>query len=156
MGSGKKIGAGAGVTIGVLVVIFLIIVIFYGTEYDDARLADINASYDDDVDRLRVTIFLTDSNGAYTKVNGNAELTILNEGGREVYSNKYNFVKNDFVSWQSILGGGKITGYIIDIRQFFPSSGGEVSGMMGYEVYVDLNTKTKHWEDLYDEFWSFE
>jgi len=66
-----------------------------------------------------------------------------------------NDVRNDFVSWQSIFGGGKITGYIIDIRQFFPSRGGDVSGMMGYEVYVDLNTKTKHWE-LYDEFWSFE
>jgi len=99
---------------------------------------------------------LTDSNGDYTKAKGNVELTILNEGGREVYSHKYNFVKDDFVSWQSLMGGGKITGYIIDIRQFFPSAGGDVSGMMGYEVYVDLNTKTKHWEDLYDKFWSFE
>jgi len=140
-----------GISAGIIVVIFIIIVaMYYESESDDARLAHINASYDADVDRLRVTIFLTDSNGAYTKVNGNAELTIL-QGGREVYSNKYNFVKNDFVSWQSILGGGKITGYIIDIRQFFPSGG---SRIMEYEVYVDLNTKTSHWEDLYEKFWS--
>lgn len=156
MGKGKKIGAGAGVFIGVIIVILLIIVVFYAAEYDDARLASIIASYDDDVDRLRVAIYLTDSNGEYTKASGDADVTILQEGGHEVYSNKYNFVKNDFVTWKSVLGGVKITAYIIDIRQFFPSSGGEVSGMMGYEVYVDLNTKTKHWEDLHDQFWSFE
>ena len=155
MGSGKKIGAGTGVFIGVLVVIFLIIVVFYATEYEDARLAQLDARYDHDIDRLAVTIILTDSNGEYTKASGDADVTILQEGGHEVYSNKYNFVKNDFVTWKSVLGGIKITAYIIDIRQFFPSSGGEVSGMMGYEVYVDLNTKTSHW-DLHDKFWSFE
>jgi len=167
LGTSKGIGIGVGITVGVFAVAFLIFEMGSSSvdvieeiqdivvESDDARLADINSSYDADVDRLRVTIFLTDSNGDYTKVNGNAELTIFNENRREVYSATYNFVKNDFISWQSIFGGGKITGYIIDIRQFFPSSGGEVSGMMGYEVYVDLNTKTKHWE-LYDEFWSFE
>jgi len=156
MGSGKKIGAGAGVAIGVLVVIFLIIVVFYATEYDDARLASIIASYDDDIDRLRVVIYLTDSNGDYTKASGDADVTILQEGGHMVYSHKYYFVKDNFVTWKSVLGGDRITAYIIDIKQFFPSSGGEVSGMMGYEVYVDLNTKTKHWEDIRDEFWSFE
>jgi len=150
MGIVRTVGISAGI-----VVSLLIVMAFFVTEYDDARLADINASYDDDTDRLTVTIFLTDSNGDYTKVNGNAELTILNKGGREVYSNKYNFVKNDFVSWQSILGGGKVTGYIIDIRQVFPS-GGALSGMSEYNVYVDLNTKTSHWEDLHDKFWSFE
>jgi len=156
VGKGKKIGAGIGVAIGVIIVIFLIIVVSYVAEYDDARLASIIASYDDDVDRLRVVIYLTDSNGDYTKASGDADVTIFNENRREVYSNKYNFVKDNFVTWKSVLGGDRITAYIIDIRQFFPSSGGEVSGMMGYEVYVDLNTKTKHWEDLYDEFWSFE
>ena len=141
---------------GIILVSFLIIVAFnYVDESDDARLASIIASYDADVDRLRVVLYLTDSAGAYTKVNGNLELSILQEGGREVYSNKYNFVKNDFVSWQSLMGGGKITGYIIDIRQFFPS-GGAVTGMMEYNVYVDLNTKSGHWEDIYDQFWSFE
>jgi len=147
-----SIGIGVAVAVGLIFVIY----ISYDAKYDDARLAHINSSYDADVDRLRVTIFLTDSNGDYTKANGNAELIIFNENRREVYSATYNFVKNDFVSWQSIFGGGKITGYIIDIRQFFPSSGGEVSGMMGYEVFVDLNTRSGHWEDLYDEFWSFE
>ena len=147
-----SIGIGIAVAVGLIFVIY----ISYDANYDDARLAHINTSYDDDVDRLRVVIYLTDSNGEYTKASGDADVTILQEGGHEVYSNKYNFVKNDFVTWKSVLGGVKITAYIIDIRQFFPSSGGEVSGMMGYEVYVDLNTKTSHWEDLYDEFWSFE
>ncbi len=146
-----SIGIGVAVAVGLIFVIY----ISYDATYDDARLASIIASYDEDVNRLRVATYLTDSNGDYTKASGDADVTILQEGGHEVYSNKYNFVKNDFVSWKSVLGGDKITAYIIDIRQFFPSSGGEVSGMMGYEVYVDLNTKTKHWE-LYDEFWSFE
>ena len=154
MGKGKKIGAGMGVGIGVIIVILLIIVVSYVSEYDDARLADIIASYDDDIDRLRVVIYLTDSNGEYTKASGDADVTILQEGGHEVYSNKYNFVKNDFVTWKSVLGGIRITAYIIDINQFFPS-GGAVSGMMEYNVYVDLNTKTSHW-DLHDQFWSFE
>jgi len=147
-----SIGIGVAVAVGLIFVIY----ISYDATYDDARLASIIASYDDDVDRLRVVIYLTDSNGEYTKASGDADVTILQEGGHEVYSNKYNFVKNDFVTWKSVLGGDKITAYIIDIKQFFPSSGGEVSGMMGYEVYVDLNTKTGHWEDIRDEFWSFE
>jgi len=149
-------------TVGVFVVAFLIfgmgsssVNVIEDIVGDDARLASIIASYDDDVDRLRVAIYLTDSNGEYTKASGDADVTIFNEKKREVYSATYNFVKNDFVTWKSVLGGAKITAYLIDIKQFFPSSGGEVSGMMGYEVYVDLNTKTKHWE-LYDEFWSFE
>jgi len=153
LGTGAKIGIGVGVSVGV---ILLIIVAFLYDAQDDARLADINASYDDDTDRLTVSIFLTDSNAEDTKANGNAELTIFNENRREVYSATYNFVKDDFVSWKNVFTGDKRTAYVIAVKQFFPSSGGEVSGMMGYEVYVDLNTKTKYWEDLYDEFWSFE
>jgi len=144
VGSGKKIGAGAGVTIGVIIVIFLIIVVFYGTEYEDARLARVHAIYDDDTNRLVVTIILTDSNGEYTKASGNAEITVQKDG-RTVYSNKYNFVKNDFVTWKNNLGG-KTTGYMIDIRQFFPTG--------SHDVFVDLNTKTSHWEDLHDGFFS--
>jgi len=144
-----------GIIAGLVVVAVLIQAgYYYSSESDDARLAHINASYDDDTDRLTVSIFLTDSNGAYTKVNGNAELTILQEGGREVYSATYNFVKDDFVSWTNIFGG-KNTAHLIVVRQFFPS-GGAVSGMMEYNVYVDLNTKTRQWEDLHAQFWSFE
>lgn len=152
MGKGAKIG----IVVAVAVVVIFMIYTSFETKYDDARLASIIASYDDDVDRLRVVIYLTDSNGDYTKANGDADVTIFNENRREVYSATYNFVKDNFVTWKSVLGGDRITAYIIDIKQFFPSSGGEVSGMMGYEVYVDLNTRSGYWEDLYDEFWSFE
>jgi len=146
LGNGKKVGISAGI----IVVIFIIIVVFYyETEYDDARLADINASYDKDTDRLTVSIFLTDSNAKYTKANGNVELTILQDG-RTVYSATYNFVKDDFVSWINMFGG-KNTAYVIVVNKFFPSGPTDI---MEYEVYVDLNTKTSHWEDLYDKFWS--
>ena len=146
MSTAKTVGISAGIPI----VVFLILVVFYyETEYDDARLASINASYDKDTDRLTVSIFLTDSNAEYTKANGNAELTILQDG-RTVYSDKYNFVKNDFVSWINMFGG-KNTAYVIVVNKFFPSGG---SGIMEYEVHVDLNTKTGQWEDLHDKFWS--
>ena len=139
-----------GIIGGVIGVSFLIIVVFYyETESDDARLADINASYDDEIDRLTVSIFLTDSNAEYTKANGNAELTILQDG-REVYSATYNFVKYDFVSWKNMFGD-KRTAYVITVNKFFPS--GE-SNIMEYQVFVDLNIDTRHWEDLFDQFWS--
>ena len=139
-----------GIIGGVIVVSFLIIVAFnYVSESDDARLADINASYDKDTDRLTVSIFLTDSNAEYTKANGNAELTILQDR-RTVHSATYNFVKDDFVSWINLFGG-KNTAYVIVVNKFFPSGPTDI---MEYEVYVDLNTKTRHWEDLYDKFWS--
>ena len=120
------------------------------TEYGDARLASINPSYDKDTDRLTVSIFLTDSNAEDTKADGNAELTILREDGREVYSATYNFVKDDFVSWKNMFGD-KRTAYVITINKFFPS--GE-SRIMEYHVYVNLNTETRHWEDLFEKFWS--
>ena len=136
-----------GIIGGVIGVSFLIIVVFYyETESDDARLADINASYDYETDRLTVSIFLTDSNAEYTKANGNAEMTILKDG-RVVNSATYNFVKDDFVSWINLFGG-KNTAYVIVVREYFSS--GE------YDVYVDLNTKTRHWEDLHDSFYSLE
>ena len=139
-----------GIIAGLVVVAVLIqVAYYYESESDDARLADINASYDKDTDRLTVSIFLADSNGEYTKANGNAELTIL-QGGRTVYSATYNFVKDDFVSWTNIFGG-KNTAYLIVIKQFFPSG---ASRIMEYDVHVDLNTKTRHWEDLYEKFWS--
>jgi len=127
-------------------VIALIIVAYNSQTYDDARLASINASYDVYTDRLTVSIFLTDSNAEYTKANGDAEMTILKDG-RVVNSATYNFVKDDFVSWINLFGG-KNTAYVIVVREYFSS--GE------YDVYVDLNTKTRHWEDLHDSFYSLE
>ncbi len=136
-----------GIIGGVIGVIFLIIVVFYyETESDDARLADINASYDYESDRLTVIIYLTDSNGDYTKANGDAEITIEKDL-LTVYSDKYNFVKDDFVTWKDNFGG-KFTAYRIDIRQFFPTG--------SHDVFVDLNTKKSYWEDLHDSFYSLE
>jgi len=136
-----------GIIGGVIGVIFLIIVVFYyETESDDARLAQIESWYDYNTDRLTVTILLTDSNGDYTKANGDAEITIQKDG-RMVYSDKYYFVKDDFVSWKDNFGG-KITGYTIGIRQFFSSG--------SHDVFVDLNTKSLHWDDLHDSFYSLE
>ena len=147
MDSGKKIGIGVAVSVGVILVIFLIFVA--ETESDDARLASINAQYDTDTDRLLVSVFLTDSNAEFTKANGNAELIILQDG-RVVYTAGYSFVKDDFVSWINMFGD-KNTGYVIVINKFFPS--GE-SVIMEYEVRVNLITKAKNWEGLYDKFWS--
>jgi len=119
------------------------------TEYGVARLAHISASYDKDVDRLTVSIFLTDSNAEDTKDSGNAELTILQDG-RKVYSATYNFVKDDFVSWKNMFGD-KRTAYLIVVNKFFPS--GE-SRIMEYNVHLDLDITSGHWEDLFDKFWS--
>ena len=79
----------------------------------------------------------------FSKANGNAEVTVQKDG-RMVYSNKYDFVKNDFVTWKNNLGG-KTTGYMIDIRQFFSNG--------WHDVFVDLNTKSGYWEDLHDRFY---
>jgi len=134
-----SIGIGVAVAVGLIFVIYL----SYETEYEDARLARVQANYNDESDRLQVIIILTDSNGDYTKANGNAEVTVQKDG-RMVYSNKYDFVKNDFVTWKNNLGG-KTTGYMIDIRQFFSNG--------WHDVFVDLNTKSGYWEDLHDRFY---
>ncbi len=141
MGIVRTVGIPAGI-----VVSLLIVMAFFVTEYDDARLADINASYDYESDRLTVIIYLTDSNGDYTKANGDAEITIEKDL-LTVYSDKYNFVKDDFVTWKDNFGG-KFTAYRIDIRQFFSSG--------SHDVFVDLNTKELHWEDLHASFYSLE
>ena len=156
------------ISAGIPIAFFLILIVFYyetGSDdaplaqlidpsSDDARLASIHAQYDKDTDRLTVAIYLTDSNAEDTKANGNAELSVFNENGHEIHSATYNFVKDDFVSWKNVFTGDKRTAYLIAVNKFFPSSGGDVSGMMEYQVYVDLNLKEKHWEDLYDKFWS--
>jgi len=137
-----SIGIGVAVAVGLIFVIY----ISYETEYEDARLARVQANYYDESNRLVVTIILTDSNGDYTKASGDADITVQ-KVGHTVYSNKYNFVKNDFVTWKNNVGG-KTTGYMIDIRQFFPTG--------SHDVFIDLNTKTSYWEDLHDSFYSLE
>ena len=144
MGTGTKIGIGVGASVGV---IFLIIFTFYVTQYEDARLAQILAQYDEDTDRLIVAILLTDSNGDYTKASGDAVVTVKEEGFTVYSSDPYYFDKNDFISWQDNFGS-KSTGYRIDIRQFFSSG--------SHDVFVDLNTKSSYWEDLHASFYSLE
>ena len=134
---------------GVAVAVGLIFLIYitYDAKYDDARLALLQSSYFYDNNRLVVNIILTDSNGDYTKANGNAEITVLKDG-HMVYSNEYNFVKDDFVTWRNAISGEKITAYRIDIKQYFSSG--------SHDVFVDLNTRSGHWEDLHDSFYSLE
>jgi len=113
---------------------------------NEARLAQVEAWYDHKTDRLTVAIYLTDSNGDYTKAKGNAEISIYqNENMPRAYSDTYNFVKDDFISWRDN-SGNKVTGYRIDIRHFFPYG--------DYDVFVDLDTQSGHWADLHDSFFS--
>ncbi len=141
MGIVRTVGISAGI-----VVSLLIVMAFFVTEYDDARLASVEAWYEYERNRLTVAIYLTDSNGDYTKANGDAEITIEKDL-LTVYSDKYNFVKDDFVTWKDNFGNKK-TAYVIDIRQFFSSG--------SHDVFVDLNTKELQWEDLHASFYSLE
>jgi len=60
------------------------------------------------------------------------ELSVLKDG-RQVYSNEYDFTKDDFITWHSIFGL-KFTGYRIDINEYFSS--GE------HDVYADMVLKS--------------
>jgi len=113
---------------------------------EDARLAQVEAWYEHKTDRLTVAIYLTDSNGDYTKAKGNAEISIYQgENMPRAYADTHNFVKDDFVTWRDD-SGNKVTGYVIDIRHFFPYG--------DYDLFVDLDTQSRHWADLHDSFFS--
>ena len=145
MEKAKKIGIGVGIGIGVIAFFFLAVI---GQYYDDARMARLDSWYYYDEDRLTIAVILTNQNADYTTANGHLEL-IIKKGTSTVYSNGYDFTKNDFLSWQPLFGGGKITGYPINIREYFSSG--------DYDVYVDMETKGGHyWEDLHDSFFSLE
>jgi len=136
-----------GIIGGVIGVSFLILVAFYyETEYDDARLADLRATYFDDVDRLAVAVVLTNADGEFTKANGHLELTIK-RGASTVYSNEYDFTKNDFLTWDNLFTG-KTKGVMFDIRERFPYG--------DYDVYANMETKSGYWEGLHATFYSFE
>jgi len=116
-------------------------------EVDDVRLASLQSNYYYEDDRLVVNVILTNKDGEHTKANGHVELSVLKDG-RPVYSNEYDFTKDDFLSWQTIFGG-EFTGYRIDIKEYFSS--GE------HDVYVDMVLKSdRYWEDLHDTFYSLE
>ncbi len=154
MGTSKGIGIGVGITVGVIVVAFLIFEMGFTfvdvvEEFEDARLARLQANYNEETDKLQVVVILTDSNGDYTKASGDATITVKTTGDVRytAYSNTYYFEKDDFVTWKDN-SGNKVTGYMIDIRENF--SGGS------HDVFVDLNTKSGHWENLHDSFYSLE
>ena len=105
MGTGAKIGVGVAVAVGVIFLIYT----FYDTQYEDARLGQIIVQYDEDTNRLTVAILLTDSNGDYTRANGDVMFTVLKDGRMVYSSDVYSFETGDFISWKSGLGV-KITG----------------------------------------------
>jgi len=149
VGKVKSTGLGVGGIIGVLILVILVAsVIIDFNDKDDARMARIQADYSHETDRLTVALILTNQNGDYTKANGHLEIRVLNDNGRQVYSNEFDFTKNDFVSWQNNVGG-KTTGYLFSINKYFSS--------YGHDVFVDLETKSgKTWKDIHARFFSLE
>jgi hypothetical protein len=134
---------------GIIAVSFLAIVGYaYQDRYsDDARLANLIATYFAEQDRLGVAVILHNADGEFTKANGHLELSIQ-KNGRVVYSNKYDFTKNDFLTWDNLFLG-KQKGVLIDINERFSSG--------DYDVYANLKTNSgKYWEGLHASFYSLE
>ena len=137
----------AGIIAVIIIVSFLAIgaYAFQYTYSDDARMVRLDSWHFDDEDRLSIAVIFTDTNGYYTKANGHIDLTIKSANGLPVYSNEYDFTKGDFLTWRPMLGGNKVTGISIDIREFF--SHGD------YDIWMDVETKGGHnWQDLHDPF----
>lgn len=144
MGLDKK----TGITVAVIVGIILIGIATYNVlVYDDARLADLRATYFDEDNRLAVAVVLTNADGQFTKANGHLELAIK-KGTSTVYSNEYDFTKNDFLTWNNLFGG-QTMGFWIDIRERFPRG--------DYDVYANMETNSgRYWEGLHTTFYSLE
>ena len=134
---------------GIVGVSFLAIVGYANQEkYDDARLAEIIATYFEDQDKLAVAVILHNADGEFTKANGHLELAIYTERGKLVYSNGYDFVKYDFVTWDNLFLG-KQRGVPIIINERFLRG--------DYDVYVNLETNSgSYWEGLHASFCSTE
>jgi hypothetical protein len=134
-----------GGVIGAIIVAIIIIgfVAYNDSVHDDARLADLRATYFDDTDRLVVAVVLTNSDGEFTKANGHVKLTI-NRGTITVYSNEYDFTKNDFLTWDNLFLG-KQRGVVFTIDKRFSSG--------DYDVYANLQTKSHYWEGLHARFY---
>jgi len=148
VGKAKKIGIGIGAGMAGVFVVFVIGFLgFLESEYDDARLAQLESRYFYDSDRLIVAVLLTDKDAEYTKASGNLDLYIKKDDIL-VYTANYDFVKDDFLSWKDN-SGYKKTGYRIQIDKFFPSG--------SHDVYVNLETKSgSYWKDLHTSFYSLE
>jgi len=152
--SGIGIGIGIGVVIGFgFAFVFLagmnqdtpVLENIPSLVYDEPRLASIQTSYFEENNRLVLELILTDKNAEYTKADGVLIITIKKDG-RQVYSDEYEFKKDDFLSWKNS-SGVKVTGYRADIIQYF--SGGS------HDVFVSLATTSGiTFIDVHDSFWA--
>jgi len=144
----------AGIIAGIIVVSLLAIVAYaYQDRYsDDARLAELRATYFPDQGRLGVVVILHNADGEFTKANGHLELTIY-KGTSMIYSNEYDFTKDDFLTWDNLFLG-KERGVPFAINERFP--GKSFSGEE-YDVYANLKLNSgRYWENLHASFYSFE
>ena len=115
---------------------------------DEARLAQLVATYNDDLDRLVIAIILTDADGEFTKADGIITLFILNDRGTEVYSGQHNFTKDDFLTWNNPYLG-KQKGAWITIDQGFYSG--------NHDVYAVMALKSGAlWDKLHASFYSLD
>ena len=154
-------GAVIGIVIGVVITILIGVIVSGGIstsnqsnpiadiiETDDVHLASIEAFYHESSDRLVVALILTNKDAEYTKANGNLKLRVTHENEVRVYSNEYDFTKDDFFSWKTN-SGEKITGYRIDIDKHFLTG--------SHDVYADFTTKSdKTWNHLHASFYSID
>jgi len=157
LGTSKGIGIGVGITVGVFVVAFLIFgmgsssvnvieeIADIVVESDDARLARLQADYNEETDKLQVVVILTDSNGEYTKANGNGNLYVKKDTSL-VHTDNFSFKKDDFVTWKNTFTGEKTTGYMFSIKKYFPQG--------SHDVFVDLYIGEKQWDELHVSFYS--
>jgi len=154
---GTTSGIGIGIAIGIALT--LSIVVFLGTDLgtstlediptlvvNEPRLASLQSWYDDDTGMLQVALILTDKNAEYTTGDGNLVLSVEKDG-RLVYSQEFDFKKDDFLAWKNSLTGEKVTGHRISINQYF--SGGS------HDVYINMETSSGLiWKDLHTSFWA--
>ena len=146
----KDLGIGIGIGIVIGIALTFSFVAFAGMNqgttldvipalvYDEPKLASLQASYFDDTDRLVVALILTDKNAEYATADGSLSLSVQKDG-RTVYSNEYDFTKNDFLSWKNPLTGEKVTGYRVEVNQYFSSG--------NHDVFVNMvTTSGTTWE----------
>jgi len=148
VGKARSIGIGVGASVGGLIAFLVVYALVFSTiQGDDARLAELRVSYYKDTDRLSVALILHNADGEFTKANGHMEL-FIKKNNILVYTANYDFVKDDFLTWDTI-GAGKVKGVLFDIREMFPGG--------SYDVYANLETKSgSYWKDLHDSFYSLE
>ena len=156
----KDLGIGIGIGIVIGIALTFSFVAFAGMNqgttldvipalvHDEPKLASLQASYFDDTDRLVVALILTDKNAEYATADGTLSLFVQKDG-REIYSTKREFEKDDFLSWKNPLTGEKVTGYRVDVNQFFSSG--------SHDVFVNMvTTSGTTWEGLHATFYSLE